>query len=768
MSDIPQPPRDSNNDRHARMTRAVAFHEAGDIEEAAQLYQQVLSEHPRDFDAKHLLGVVALQQGRLDIAQQLIDAALSVNPTDASAMGNLGTSYLRDGRLELALQWFNLALQLQPDSHTALINVGTVLHNMDRHREAIPLLRKAHALDANSYLACNLLGACLLKGGEAREAVSLFDAATRTEPDNAEGWANFSAALNVIGQHVRAREYADRALMLQPESSAALSALGEAQVNQGKIAEAIESYRRGIAAASPSRQILLNFAHVLMASGLNEEAIEQLQRAVTLDSNNLTVRWAIAIAHLKPTYKDTADLETSRQQFANSIEEVATWYRHTQGIHEPFDAVGVSQPFYIAYQPYNNRKLLSRYGELCVEWMATLPTTVSNTTERSAAQPASAKVNNKIRVGIASAHVHEHSVWNAITKGWIDHIDVTQFDIYLFQLSPKSDEKTEKARRAVAHFENQPTSFTGWVAAIRAAELDVLIYPEIGMDPLTVRLASLRLAPVQAASWGHPETTGLPTMDLYISGDGLEPQAAADNYSETLVRLPNLGVYVEPLASAVSNLDLKSLNLPSNVPLLLCPGSPFKYTPLYDDVWVNIARQLKKTFLRRPNGGRLVFFRSRSQTMDSMLESRLRAAFAKARVNFDAHASIIPTLERAQYFGLMRRSALLLDTLGFSGFNTALQAIECDLPVLAFEGAFMRGRLASAIIRRLDLPELVATTQEEFIQKAVELSGDAMKLSKLRTAIIERRHILFHDEAPIRALEQHLTAAVERARLIAS
>jgi predicted O-linked N-acetylglucosamine transferase (SPINDLY family) len=150
--------------------------------------------------------------------------------------------------------------------------------------------------------------------------------------------------------------------------------------------------------------------------------------------------------------------------------------------------------------------------------------------------------------------------------------------------------------------------------------------------------------------------------------------------------------------------------------------------------------------------------------VDRMLENRLRAAFEKGDVKFDEHVSIIPKLERSRFFGLMRDSALMLDTPGFSGFNTALQAIECDLPVLAYESEFMRGRLASAIMRRLGLPELVATTTEEFVQKAVDSAGDAGRRKKIRAKIIERRNILFRDKAPVIALERRLTDAVARSR----
>ena len=70
--------------------------------------------------------------------------------------------------------------------------------------------------------------------------------------------------------------------------------------------------------------------------------------------------------------------------------------------------------------------------------------------------------------------------------------------------------------------------------------------------------------------------------------------------------------------------------------------------------------------------------------------------------------TFIPTLDRARFFGLMQRAHLMLDTLGFSGFNTAIQAIECGLPVVSREGEFMRGRLGSGILRRMGMDALVA------------------------------------------------------------
>jgi predicted O-linked N-acetylglucosamine transferase (SPINDLY family) len=148
--------------------------------------------------------------------------------------------------------------------------------------------------------------------------------------------------------------------------------------------------------------------------------------------------------------------------------------------------------------------------------------------------------------------------------------------------------------------------------------------------------------------------------------------------------------------------------------------------------------------------------------MDQLLAGRLRRAFDGDQVDFDAHVCFVPYLDRPQFFGLMQHAALMLDTVGFSGFNNALQAIEAGLPVLAREGDFMRGRLASGIMRRMDLPELVADTNEDFIQTAIRLALDAPARTDLRVQISARREILFHDVEPVRALERWLIEAAGR------
>jgi predicted O-linked N-acetylglucosamine transferase (SPINDLY family) len=743
---------------HPLIAQAVGLHQAGQLAEAARMYERILAQQPRHFDAMHLLGVVELQEGRFEQAQRLISAALKIMPQHGAALGNLGTVYLRSGQLEAARSHFERALKVEPDSPDALKNLGTVLRQLGRSREALDHLRRAYSAQPGSAAVCNLCGACLLDLGEIEESVTFFETATKVAPEDADGWSNLAVALNTEGDRDRALECAERAVALRPDSSSAVAALATVQFEQGRIETAVATYRKAAALPEPSAKTLGAFANALLTCGLCTEAIDQLRRAIAIDPDNAVARWKLSMAHCQPIYDGIPEIEASRAAFSRSLDDLQSWYE--TGKHpQAYAAVGSNQPFFLAYQPFNNRELLSRYGQLCVEWMTTLPPQPEPASAREAGAPRSDAAERKLRIGIASAHVRNHSVWNAITKGWIDHLDPARFEIHLFQLGPSSDVETGRARRKVAHFEDRPANLPAWVRVIGEAHLDVLIYPEIGMDPLTAQLAALRLAPVQAVAWGHPETSGLPTMDLYISAEGYEPLQAQENYSERLICLPNLGVFVEPLTPAVAKPDLKALGLPKNEPLLLCPGTPFKYSPVHDQVWARIARGLEV------NGeGRLVFFRSHRESMNEMLEHRLRRVFAQERVDFDARVCLIPNLDRPRFFGLLEKSALMLDTLGFSGFNTALQAIECGLPMLAREGEFMRGRLASGIMRRMGLPELVAQTDESFIATAVELAADGSRRKRLQREIVDRRKVLFHDLEPVHALERCLVEAVARAK----
>ena len=125
-------------------------------------------------------------------------------------------------------------------------------------------------------------------------------------------------------------------------------------------------------------------------------------------------------------------------------------------------------------------------------------------------------------------------------------------------------------------------------------ELDFMFYPDIGMSPYTYTLALERLAPIQATSWGHPNTTGLNTIDYFLSSDSIEPDDCKDSYTEQLIKFRKLPcIYKRPKIDHIrSNRD--KFKLPRDNCLIGIPQSLFKFHPEYDDV-------LEKIISRLPN-----------------------------------------------------------------------------------------------------------------------------------------------------------------------
>jgi predicted O-linked N-acetylglucosamine transferase (SPINDLY family) len=359
-----------------------------------------------------------------------------------------------------------------------------------------------------------------------------------------------------------------------------------------------------------------------------------------------------------------------------------------------------------------------------------------------------------MRVGIVSQYFRDHSVWNAIVKGWFQQLDRKRFSLHVFYLGVEQDQETLFAKSRASCFVEGGRGLRQWVDAIRGQQPDVLIYPEIGMDPMTVKLASLRLAPVQVAAWGHPETTGLPTVDYYLSGEVLEPTGAQAHYSERLVALPHLGCFVQPSKVETVAPDFGEWGIEARTPLLLCPGTPFKYAPQHDWIFPEIARRLGRC--------RFVFFTHWTRGLSEKLRLRLAGAFNRGGLAFDQYAAFIPWQQKPAFYQLLKRADVFLDTIGFSGFNTAVQAVECGVPIVTREGRFMRGRLASGILKQMGLSELIAHTEEDYVALAVKLARDAEYREHIRSRIAASRHVLFEDVAPIRALEDFLVKATRR------
>ena len=127
------------------------------------------------------------------------------------------------------------------------------------------------------------------------------------------------------------------------------------------------------------------------------------------------------------------------------------------------------------------------------------------------------------------------------------------------------------------------------------------------------------------------------------------------------------------------------------------------------------------------------------------------------------HVRFVRWLNLNEFHCLLRRADVLLDTIGFSGYNTAVQAIECGLPVVTREGRFLRGRLASGVLRRMDLQELIVQTEAEYVDLVVRLVTDRHYQAHIRHEIQQRSSVLFDDQSAMGPFQDFLESVARPA-----
>src|SRR5262249_41870508 len=215
-------------------------------------------------------------------------------------------------------------------------------------------------------------------------------------------------------------------------------------------------------------------------------------------------RFGLCMAELPILYLDEPDIITRRTAYELRLRALCNAENPGTATNLA-KGVGSHQPFFLAYQGYNDRDLQSLYGSFVCRIMAEF--------YPPAMPPPSPAATEPVRVGIVSGFFREHSNWRLPIKGWLRQLDRRQFRIFCYHTAVWKDAETKAAVAMCDRFVQGPLSIDRWRAEILADAPHVLIYPEVGMDPVGVALAAQRLAAVQCNSWGHPDTSGLPTLD---------------------------------------------------------------------------------------------------------------------------------------------------------------------------------------------------------------------------------------------------------------
>lgn len=673
------------------------------------------------------------------------------------------------------------ALALDRDNALAHYAAAELHEHAGAPGAAIASLERAVTLQPGFVAAHQRLGILRGERGDTDGAVTAFTRVVTLDPRNARGYNNLGSALRNLGRFDDARTAFERAVVLKPDYDLAIANLAVHWRDAGDLPLAERLARAALARKPdkpPLRALVVLLAGLLRERGALDEAESRYEQAIAMTPKASAGEWF----NLGRVYADRDEVARAREAYRRSFEADPTELRGALGsrlslpmIHA--DAAGLQAArdeyaqglaalnadverlvsgltpgqvldglrwtnFFLAYQGRDDRELQRSYASFVERALAL------GAPQWRRLQAAGRGRAGKLKVGFASAFFHVGTAGRYF-RSWITELPRDRFEVHVYHLYPGLDDVATEIKARADRF----TEFGGSRArpsivapAIRDDALDVLVYPELGMDHTSFLLAALRLAPRQLAGWGHPVTTGHATIDGFVSCAGMEPAGAAAHYVEPLLTLPGIGTCYRSLALPDAGSRAK-FELPEGAPLFLCPQSLFKVHPDNDDLFAEV--------LAANPEATLVMFDGRHPKVTDVFMRRMARALA-ARGVAAARLRILSPVPHDDYLRINLLCDAMLDTLHWSGGNTSLDALACGLPVVTLPGAFMRGRQSAAMLRIVGVPELVAADRAEYVGLATRLARDRLWRDDLATRIRAARSLLFDTKAPMEAFTELL------------
>jgi predicted O-linked N-acetylglucosamine transferase (SPINDLY family) len=357
----------------------------------------------------------------------------------------------------------------------------------------------------------------------------------------------------------------------------------------------------------------------------------------------------------------------------------------------------------------------------------------------------------KIRIGYFSPDFREHAV-SFLTADLFETHDRSSFEVCGYSFGV--DTQDAMRRRLELGFDRfidvRQQSDRSIALLARSMQLDIAV--DLGGFTKDSRpgIFALRAAPLQVSYLGFLGTMGAPYMDYLIADAAIVPAGDRVNYAEQILYLPTYQVNDAKRRIADKSFTREELGLPARGFVFCCFNASYKITRATFAGWMRIL-------LRVPGSVLLLL------AADDTVKSNLR----REAVRGGAHPDRVVFADRLpmpEYLARYRAADLFLDTLPYNAGTTASDALWAGLPVLTCAGETFAGRVAASLLTGIGMPELIASTQDEYEDLAVALAAQPERLARIkqRLGAARRTALLFNTPLFTRALEAGYVAIYDR------
>jgi protein O-GlcNAc transferase len=340
--------------------------------------------------------------------------------------------------------------------------------------------------------------------------------------------------------------------------------------------------------------------------------------------------------------------------------------------------------------------------------------------------------HDRIRIAYLSADFHEHAT-AYLMAGLFEHHDKSRFDITAvsFGLDDNSGVR-HRIRQACEHFYNVRNNSDQEIAALlRGREIDIAVDLKGFTANSRIEVLSRRPAPIQVNYLGYPGTMGAPYIDYILADATVIPEDQFPFYTEKVVWLPD-SYQVNDDKRHISEHTPTRLDcgLPEKGFVYCCFNNPFKLNPEMFDIWMRL--------LHATQGGVLWLFEGTSSSSADLCRENLYREAEKRNISPNRLVFAAKT-NLADHLARHRLADLFLDTLPYNAHTTASDALWAALPVVTCLGSTFAGRVSASLLNAAGLPELIATSREDYEALALRFAHDPSLLAATKIKLARNR-----------------------------
>jgi protein O-GlcNAc transferase len=713
--------------------QAIQAFQSGNFDGADLILRRVLQADSKNLSALHILGLIKASQSNYKEACDYLARAARIHPHDASLQYNLakalsdsgndkdavahhkkavalapknpeawlnyGITSSNLGRYQDALVWHGNALSLNPNYAEAALNKGLVLKKLKRYEEGIAFTKQALLINPNLVEAWSNLGGAFQELKRYDEAIAHYDKALSLNPNLAKAWSNKGVTLNELRRYAEAITHYDKALSLMPDHA-------EGWSNKGVTLHELKRFDEAIAHYDKALTLKPDYAEGWSKKGVTLHELKRFDEAIAHFDKALSLKpdmdWLSGyLLHIKMKICSWSDL-------SDSFENISKKILSTKKVSEPFALLALSDDA-LLHKKSSEIYALNKYPK--------------NPTLGSI--PKHAK-KEKIRIGYFSADLRQHAV-SILAAELFELHNKNRFEIIAFSFG--ADDKSLMRLRLSGAFNQfiDVSSMSDLDIARLSRELKIDIAVDLGGYTSVCRtgLFAYRAAPIQVSYLGYLGTMGTEYIDYILADKTTIPDGSEPYYSEKIVYLPSYQVNDRRRVISDKIFTRRELGLPEKGFVFCCFNNNYKILPNTFASWMRILKAVEDSIL---------FLYADNKWVEVNLKKEAEArGINSARLVFGS------SIHADEYLARYRACDLFLDTAPYNAGTTASDALWAGVPILTVIGQSFASRMAASLLKAIELPELITSTQEEYEALAIDLAKNPQKLADIKLKLANNR-----------------------------